>query len=127
MKQSKDGKQLDQMQINVSFSLLLFTHSVLFIFKTQLFMPTKGENVVGTNSRTLGGTARGERPKSNGRTEVSQTGHGRGWVGNVKVRDVNTQQICPQLSFNMCVGGFQGSLALFLKALLNPEYSQHKQ
>lgn len=27
----------------------------------------------------------------------------------------------------MCVGGFQGSLALFLRALLNPEYSQHKQ
>lgn len=62
-----------------------------------------------------------------GPTEVSKTGYGRVWVGNVQVCDVNSLQICPQLSFNMRVGGFQGSLALFLRALLNPEYSQHKQ
>lgn len=49
-----------------------------------------------------------------GRLEVGETGYGHVWVGNVRARDVHRLQICPQLSFNMCVGGFQGSLALFL-------------
>lgn len=49
-----------------------------------------------------------------GRLEVSETGYGRVWVGNVRARDVHRLQICPQLSFNMCVGGFQGSLASLL-------------
>lgn len=45
--------------------------------------------------------------------EVGEAGYGRVWVGNVRVCDVHGLKICPQLSFNMCVGGFQGSLALF--------------